>query len=164
MKKNIPTYNDKLHETCDFMNKNREQFKDYAIYKDKLEFQRDNQIIYLHNALITQFNFLTGKSDVKIDETFPKGTDVMPVLNLEELPVEKLAHFLASFYEMTRKNQKIFEIRMHLDIDKDTSYLNPLIEEFNRNIIEKMKEMNNCLETKKKKTEINPQSSTILNH
>lgn len=151
MKNNIPTYNDKLHETCDYMNNNREQFKDYAIYKDKLEFQRDNQVIYLHNALITQFNFLMGKSNVKINETFPKGIESMPVLNLEKLPVEKLAHLLASFYEFTCNNQKIFEIRMHLNIDKDTSYLNSLIEEYNGNFIEKILEMNNCSETKKKK-------------
>lgn len=85
---------------------NSEQFKDYAIYRNRMVLEADNKYLALHNSLINIFHFLTGENKKKSKKGNSKGSDVMASLDLTDLPAEKLAMVLTLFYEYTCENHK----------------------------------------------------------
>lgn len=137
---NAPSYNAKLYETCQYMIQNSEQFKDYALYKNRMSLD-DDHALELHNSLKSIFNFLTGNGTKKSREGWAKGTDVMAGLMLEELPKEKLAMILVIFYEHTHENRKATEQIFNINVEKNSILINALIEKLNYGYIDSMTEI-----------------------
>ena len=140
-----PTYNSKLYATCQYMIHNSGQFKDYAIFNNRMALDGDNKYLDLHNCLINIFNFLSGKSKKKSKSGNAKGSDIMASLNLEEVPEEKLAMILTVFYEYTFENHKSTGQLFDIDIEKSFPLLNALIKNLNQNHIDDMEKMADAL-------------------
>lgn len=93
------SYYKELYDTCNYIIDHTKAFKDYAIY-DYVTYEKEQNCsgdvaIKLHNRLLAQFKFLIGEGEIKLSQTDPKGTEIVPKIDYQPLNKMRLAKMLA---------------------------------------------------------------------
>lgn len=93
------SYYKKLYDACNYIIDYTKEFEDYAIY-DFVTYEikqnsRGDVALKLHNRLLAQFKFLIGEGEIKLSQTDPKGTEIVPKIDYQSLKKRELAKMLA---------------------------------------------------------------------
>lgn len=144
------TYDKKLYAACKYMTEHREEFKifDKLPKEENVNAEIEEEYVSsgdLHNKFWAQYMFIIGKGKFECTESAPKGSDIMPTIDVESLSDKTLAEMLVISYHYTQHfigdnksrimlNYRVFSV----DLDKQIPMLNYLTESIFTEYVKKL--------------------------
>lgn len=146
-------FSSKLYAACKYIIENIDEFKEFAIYEHVTSetLQEDNIISDLHNKLWAQYNFLIGERQSESKEAGPKGSEIMPKINVETLKTEILAKMLVITDNYAngegKDGRKMNQHMFGVNIDKGFELINYLVEKILPDNIDALEQFRQILQS-----------------